>query len=161
MWGFRGVREYAISQIDRWYSYNMQNPIERLNLADECGIPRWRLGAFCALCNREQPPTLEEASRLGMERLVAFCRVREEHYASRQIAARGTTVFCPDHDGSWKEIECPHQELMTLHQLENALRDQPELESEYDIQVDRMMIPEQHVQFLQCRFYSTGHVPAR
>lgn len=130
MWGFHGIWQYTISQLDLWYTFGMPNPLKYLDLADECDVPKWRMLAFSALCDPKEPLTLEVASHLGMEQFVALFRVREQHVAARKVAFRGTSVTCYDHDDDWKELACPHREMITSHRLDSKLRAVPELRSE-------------------------------
>ncbi|KAG8692500.1 hypothetical protein FRC08_009736, partial [Ceratobasidium sp. 394] len=52
-------------------------PIERIEVARVCNVPEWVSGAIDELCEREDPITLEEANRLGVETFGDISRRRE------------------------------------------------------------------------------------
>ena len=79
MWSFDRIREYAIDEIEK----EPRDPFELLELSFKCNVEKWRLLSYRRMCERVQPLTLAEASRLGLPRFVAICHVRERWMASR------------------------------------------------------------------------------
>ncbi|KAG9027742.1 hypothetical protein FS837_004183, partial [Tulasnella sp. UAMH 9824] len=55
-----------------------QDPLSRIQMADECGIKEWFHPAYAKLCARKAPLTAEEGRILGFERYTALWRIREE-----------------------------------------------------------------------------------
>ncbi|KIO22959.1 hypothetical protein M407DRAFT_244963 [Tulasnella calospora MUT 4182] len=73
-WGFASLRIFIIQNIDAL----AQDPLSRIQMADECGIKEWLHPAYAKLCARKAPLTAEEGRILGFERYTALWRIREE-----------------------------------------------------------------------------------
>ncbi|KAI0352036.1 hypothetical protein OH77DRAFT_1429073 [Trametes cingulata] len=74
-WEFNDIRELAIRQLQ---SLDM-HPVDRILIAQEFDIGgRWALSAYTALCERPEPLSLAEASRLGLETTTRIAQLREQ-----------------------------------------------------------------------------------
>ncbi|KAG8986709.1 hypothetical protein FRB94_002511 [Tulasnella sp. JGI-2019a] len=76
IWDIASAREYIIDRISALFPD--QPPIDRIVLADRCGVKQWFYPAYEELCVRRHPPTTEEGiERLGVDRIVAIFTIRE------------------------------------------------------------------------------------
>ncbi|KAG8944117.1 hypothetical protein FRC04_002155 [Tulasnella sp. 424] len=57
-----------------------QDPLDRIQLADQCGLSEWLYPAYAKLCARDASLTAEEGRRLGFERYAALSRIREDDF---------------------------------------------------------------------------------
>ncbi|KAG8944114.1 hypothetical protein FRC04_002152 [Tulasnella sp. 424] len=55
-WGFEHLRTYIIQILDSL----AQDPLDRIQIADECGLTEWLHPAYAKLCARDAPLTAEE-----------------------------------------------------------------------------------------------------
>jgi len=76
--GFEDIRKQAIAALERHLA-----PFTKIDLGFKLKIPGWIHEAYCELCEREESLTLEEAERLGLRRLTAICRIRDEVHRRR------------------------------------------------------------------------------
>lgn len=84
-WDFNDVRALAIQRLQ---ALDM-SPIERICIAHEYDISgRWVLAAYIALCERPEPLTLPEASRLGLETAMRIAQLREQLRAGGRKSSR-------------------------------------------------------------------------
>ncbi|KIO22962.1 hypothetical protein M407DRAFT_244965 [Tulasnella calospora MUT 4182] len=74
MWGFEALRKFIIDHLDSL----LDDPLSRIELADQCGVKEWLHPAYAKLCAQGTPPTVKEGRVLGLERFAALCRIREE-----------------------------------------------------------------------------------
>ncbi|KAL4245354.1 hypothetical protein ABKN59_009790 [Abortiporus biennis] len=74
-WEFADIRTLAIRSLQ---SIDI-SPVDRILLSREYDIGgRWVLSAYTALCERAEPLTLAEASKLGLETSVRVAQMREQ-----------------------------------------------------------------------------------
>ncbi|TFK64834.1 hypothetical protein BDN72DRAFT_924091 [Pluteus cervinus] len=64
-WEFESIVKLALEKIEP-----LSSPVDKVVLGKTYNIPEWATGARVLLCRREEPITLEEASRMGMEEVV-------------------------------------------------------------------------------------------
>lgn len=76
LWGFEQLRAYIIKTTDSI----AQDPMDRIQLADQCGLTEWLHPAYAKLCARDTSLTAEEGRRLGFERFAALSRIREDDF---------------------------------------------------------------------------------
>ncbi|KAG8962274.1 hypothetical protein FRC00_009906 [Tulasnella sp. 408] len=74
IWGFETLRKFIIAHLDSL----LDDPLSRIELADQCGVKDWLHPAYAKLCAQESPLTVKEGRVLGLERFAALCRIREE-----------------------------------------------------------------------------------
>lgn len=88
-WGFEHLRTYIIQILDLL----AQDPLDRIQIADECGLTEWLHPAYAKLCARDAPLTAEEGRRLGFERFAAIGWIRETELKERhRLAVRGPSL---------------------------------------------------------------------
>ena len=91
------LRGFVIQELDR--QRDDIEPVERIVLAQKYHLPQWLMGAYAALCERKEPLTFSEATKLGGE---IPCKIAE----AREIAIRAQLVVpCP---------HCPTQPFQSL-----------------------------------------------
>ncbi|TDL18868.1 hypothetical protein BD410DRAFT_774612 [Rickenella mellea] len=83
MWEFKQIREVAILQLERLLS----DVVERIILGQKYDVGAWILPAYTELAKRLLPPTVEEASRLGMEFTFKMIQAREKVIKARAHAS--------------------------------------------------------------------------
>ncbi|KAG8982713.1 hypothetical protein FRB93_007894 [Tulasnella sp. JGI-2019a] len=90
IWDITSAREYIIDRISALFPD--QPPIDRIILADRCGVKQWLYPAYEELCVRCHPPTTEEGiERLGVDRIVAIFTIREALRAPASSPINDTT----------------------------------------------------------------------
>ncbi|KAG8944116.1 hypothetical protein FRC04_002154 [Tulasnella sp. 424] len=77
-WGFKTLRKFIIEHLDSL----LNEPLSRIELADQCNVKEWLHPAYAKLCAQETPLTVNEGKVLGLERFAALCRIREEELKS-------------------------------------------------------------------------------
>ncbi|KAG8967794.1 hypothetical protein FRC05_001890 [Tulasnella sp. 425] len=82
-WGFEHLRTYIIQILDSL----AQDPLDRIQIADECGLTEWLHPAYAKLCARDAPLTAEEGRRLGFGRFAALGWIRETELKQRHRPA--------------------------------------------------------------------------
>ena len=120
MWAFDLVREYAIKQIDERFT----DPFDRLDLVAKCNVEKWRAYAYRVICERQEPLTQLEGSRLGMARLIAIGRIREQR--PRVGAPTSSEAYCPN-CGGYHAMYCDIS--MASREVETAISQAVELQS--------------------------------
>ncbi|KAG8845168.1 hypothetical protein FRB96_002612, partial [Tulasnella sp. 330] len=76
LWRLTTAREYIIKRFTALFPD--QPPIDRITLADKCGVTQWLNPAYETLCTRPNPPSFEEGiEMLGVKRIVAIFTIRE------------------------------------------------------------------------------------
>ncbi|KAG8921496.1 hypothetical protein FRC01_000221 [Tulasnella sp. 417] len=93
LWDFDHIRAYAIKSLKN----SFLDPLQRIQLADECNVKEWLHPAYASLCARRAPLTATEGEILGFERFAALCRIREEVLRERKFNVWGDSV-----EGSWE-----------------------------------------------------------
>ncbi len=84
-WDFTDIRTLAIREIQ---SLDM-SPVDRVILAQEFDIGgRWLLGAYTALCERAEPLSISEGTRLGLETAMRVAQLREQLRSSSRKSLR-------------------------------------------------------------------------
>ncbi|KAH8103514.1 hypothetical protein BXZ70DRAFT_735785 [Cristinia sonorae] len=74
-WDFTDIRSLAIRSIQ---SLNI-TPVDRIVLSREYDISgRWTLAGYTALCDRHEPLSYAEATRLGLETSIRISQLREQ-----------------------------------------------------------------------------------
>lgn len=76
LWGFEQLRAYIIKTTDSI----AQDPIDRIQLADKCGLTEWLHPAYAKLCARDSSLTAEDGRKLGFERFAVLSRIREDDF---------------------------------------------------------------------------------
>ncbi|KAA1470543.1 hypothetical protein DENSPDRAFT_744118, partial [Dentipellis sp. KUC8613] len=71
-WSFSSIRTLAIERL-----LPIASPVDKVVLGRTYGIHAWLQPGFVALCNRPQPPTVDEAIRLGVRDTILITTVRE------------------------------------------------------------------------------------
>ncbi|KAA1470437.1 hypothetical protein DENSPDRAFT_879710 [Dentipellis sp. KUC8613] len=73
-WDFPSLRQLALQQLQTL----PLPPVDKIVLSREHGVrARWTLDAYVELCERDEPLSMEEAGRLGLEVAMGVMRVRE------------------------------------------------------------------------------------
>ncbi|KAG8999733.1 hypothetical protein FRB94_014086 [Tulasnella sp. JGI-2019a] len=76
VWRLTAVREYIIERITSLFP--SQPPVDRIGLADRCGVQQWFSPAYETICTRTDAPTMNEGvERLGFDRIIALFTIRE------------------------------------------------------------------------------------
>lgn len=90
-WGFETVREFAIKEIDRRFTEREPgyDPFDRLDLADRVDVPGWKRPAYEVICNRTEILTAQEGQRLGVERAIVLCGIREQLVTRKLLSGSG------------------------------------------------------------------------
>ncbi|TFK64833.1 hypothetical protein BDN72DRAFT_774098, partial [Pluteus cervinus] len=70
-WEFESIVKLALEKIEP-----VSSPVDKVVLGKTYDIPEWATEARILLCRREEPITLEEASRMGMEEVVNISQTR-------------------------------------------------------------------------------------
>ncbi|TFK62046.1 hypothetical protein BDN72DRAFT_740867, partial [Pluteus cervinus] len=70
-WEFESIVKLALEKIEP-----VSSPVDKVVLGKAYNIPEWAIEARVLLCRREEPITLEEASRMGMEEVVNISQAR-------------------------------------------------------------------------------------
>ncbi|RDX44226.1 hypothetical protein OH76DRAFT_1111592 [Lentinus brumalis] len=85
-WEFNDIRDLAIRQLQTLHGVS---PVDKVILAREYEISgRWVLSAYMALCERPEPLSIPEASRLGLETSMRIAQLREQLRASLRKSSR-------------------------------------------------------------------------
>ncbi|KAG8982722.1 hypothetical protein FRB94_013768 [Tulasnella sp. JGI-2019a] len=114
IWGIISAREYIIDRISKLFP--TQPPIDRIVLADRCGVQKWLSPAYEELCVRSHPPSTEEGiERLGVGRIVAIFTIRE---------ALRAPAFSPINDTVWcgRSHKVSEEKTTCVISAENAVR---------------------------------------
>ncbi|KAG8914527.1 hypothetical protein FRC01_004026 [Tulasnella sp. 417] len=93
LWDFDHIRAYAIKNLKN----SFLDPLQRIQLAEECNVKEWLHPAYARLCARRAPLTAKEGQILGFERFAALCRIREEVLRERKF-----NVWVDSVEGSWE-----------------------------------------------------------
>ena len=84
-WDFTDIRTLAIREIQ---SLDI-SPIDKIVLAQEFDISgRWLLAAYTALCERAEPLSISEGTRLGLETAMRVAQLREQLRSSSRKSSR-------------------------------------------------------------------------
>ncbi|KAI0640072.1 hypothetical protein C8Q77DRAFT_1214404 [Trametes polyzona] len=83
MYEFEGHRTLAIERLK-----TLATPIDRILLAREYLIDGWLEDAYTELCMREEPLTLDEGVRLGVEDVVRLADIRQSVRATYRIVPK-------------------------------------------------------------------------
>ncbi|KAG8967795.1 hypothetical protein FRC05_001891 [Tulasnella sp. 425] len=92
IWGFGYLRKYIYQILDGL----VQDPLDRIELAEERGFREWLHPAYAKLCARDAPLTAEEGGRLGLERFAAIGWIREMELRERFRSAGGLQAIQMD-----------------------------------------------------------------
>ncbi|KAI0753397.1 hypothetical protein C8Q80DRAFT_1305697 [Daedaleopsis nitida] len=85
-WDFNDVRALAIRSIQ---ALDGLSPVDKIALAHEYDVTgRWVLAAYTTLCERPEPLSIAEATRLGLETATRVAQVREQLRAGGSRSAR-------------------------------------------------------------------------
>ncbi|CCM02991.1 uncharacterized protein FIBRA_05106 [Fibroporia radiculosa] len=75
MWDFSDVRKLAIRKLQAL----SMDPVDKIILSRKYRIHgEWTIGAYTTLCERREPLTIPEASRLGLETAIRIAQIREQ-----------------------------------------------------------------------------------
>lgn len=91
LWGFEQLRAYIIKTVDSI----AQDPLDRIQLADQYSLSEGLYPAYAKLCARDASLTAEEGRSLGFERYAGLSRIREDDLEATKglRAARPTFGF--------------------------------------------------------------------
>lgn len=89
MWDFPEVRNHLLPLVK-----DSLGCVDRIVLARELGMSEWLAPAFLELCQREELPTREEATKLGMDSILMLSRLREQFRPSPSGPGLGTGNYC-------------------------------------------------------------------
>ncbi|TFK65796.1 hypothetical protein BDN72DRAFT_845102 [Pluteus cervinus] len=78
-WEFESIFKLALENIEP-----ISSPVDKVVIGKTYNIPEWAAEARVLLCRRDEPITLEEASRMGMEEVVNISQTRH-HIRSSEI----------------------------------------------------------------------------
>ncbi|KAG8910707.1 hypothetical protein FRC00_007685 [Tulasnella sp. 408] len=92
MWEFEQLRDYIFKFLDQ----SVKDPFERVEFADMLGVEAWIIPALAQICQRTNPLTVEEATRLGYARLIKVCKQREKGRPAYEISDYETWLGEPE-----------------------------------------------------------------
>lgn len=72
-WLFDDIRTLAINELAK---FDIE-PVQKVVIATQCDIPDWLHTSYMALCDRQNPLTVEEARRLGVDVVAKLAAARE------------------------------------------------------------------------------------
>ncbi|KAJ7596037.1 hypothetical protein C8J56DRAFT_1116439 [Mycena floridula] len=75
-WDFESIRELAIAHLELLMPSNRH--VDRITVGHKYEISSWLVSAYMALCIREEPLSLEEGMKLGIEDTVRCGQVRHK-----------------------------------------------------------------------------------
>ncbi|RPD57425.1 hypothetical protein L226DRAFT_554217 [Lentinus tigrinus ALCF2SS1-7] len=85
-WEFNDIRTLAIRQLQ---TLDGISPVDKVVLGREYEFSgRWVLSAYIALCERSEPLSIPEASRLGLETAMRIAQLREQLRAGGRKSSR-------------------------------------------------------------------------
>lgn len=73
-WDFSSLRQLAIDNL----AILIMSPIDRIVIGQAYHIPEWLVPAYTELCMRDDPLTLDEGKKLGMEDVITIGQLRQE-----------------------------------------------------------------------------------
>ncbi|KAF8603080.1 hypothetical protein BDV93DRAFT_494048 [Ceratobasidium sp. AG-I] len=73
MWNFSALRAYLIP-----LTAAVLNDVDKIVYAREFGVSEWLGPAHIALCQRPNPPDIEESNKLGLQSLMVIYNLREK-----------------------------------------------------------------------------------
>ncbi|KAG9095502.1 hypothetical protein FRC06_009732 [Ceratobasidium sp. 370] len=76
MWNFEDLCIYLLPLAKR-----ALNDVDKIVFAREFNVKGWLVPAYLRLCQRNEPPTTQEAHKLGVDALLFIYRLREERLA--------------------------------------------------------------------------------
>ncbi|CUA75513.1 Plexin-A2 [Rhizoctonia solani] len=88
MWNFADLRTYLLPLLE-----GSLGDLDRILFSREFDIQEWLAPAYKNLCQRPQPPTTEEARKLGVDGLLLILRMREQ-FRPPQSEYDSTTGYC-------------------------------------------------------------------
>ncbi|CAE6528690.1 unnamed protein product [Rhizoctonia solani] len=88
MWNFADLRTYLLPLLE-----GALGDLDRILFSREFDIREWLAPAYKSLCQRPQPPTTEEARKLGVDSLLLILRMREQ-FRPPQSDHDSTTGYC-------------------------------------------------------------------
>ncbi|KAG9076615.1 hypothetical protein FS749_011579 [Ceratobasidium sp. UAMH 11750] len=88
MWNFEDLCTYLLPFIQEHL-----NDVDKIVFAREFEIKEWLAPAHINLCQRLEPPTTDEAVKLGIHSLLLISRLREQYF--RSATPEGTWVCAP------------------------------------------------------------------
>lgn len=127
MWHFDSPRNFIIEQIEAKFS--QQDPVERIQLAEKCQVGRWIHPAYKILCERVESLSADEAGKLGIQRMVAICRIREGRIGGT-IPMTGHSKAC-GHCKRCKRLT-PHLCKKRARDVSEAIKAAQELENPFE-----------------------------
>ncbi len=75
---FSKIREIVIDQIDKLdHDHTLIDPVQKVELSIKFDVPNWLVPAYTAICVREEPLTVGEAERMGIETAIKLASARE------------------------------------------------------------------------------------
>jgi hypothetical protein len=81
MWEFSYARDLAIKEL----SGRAMDPITKVLLARQYGIPKWLLAAYHELVNRKELVSCDEAQQLGLNVAIQIFHIREKAISARVV----------------------------------------------------------------------------
>ena len=96
MWNFAELRAYLVPLAEK-----VLDDIDKIIFAREFGVKDWLAPAHVRLCQREEPLTSDEASKLGVDSLLLIHRIKVE-----KLDALMTSTQCPSHPTTTQQRYC-------------------------------------------------------
>jgi hypothetical protein len=81
MWAIDRAKKFAFQALE----HAVMPSVDKIELAIRCCVPTWLEPAYVDLCTREDPLTLEEASRLQLDKYFALTQIRERLSRDRRF----------------------------------------------------------------------------
>ncbi|KIO22956.1 hypothetical protein M407DRAFT_114204 [Tulasnella calospora MUT 4182] len=94
MWEFEDVRARLIKDMSQIINNDGIDPLDRVEVSIQCRVSSWLHPAYQELCDRAEGVKTEEAKRLGMDRLAAIYRVRDQRHANNAVQNSGRCGYC-------------------------------------------------------------------
>jgi hypothetical protein len=95
MWNFQDLRTYLLPLVE-----NVLGDVEKIRSAREFGIQEWLVPAHVNLCQRPEPLTTKEATKLGVHSLLIISRIREQSQP-RALALSAGHWYCDSCSGGF------------------------------------------------------------
>jgi hypothetical protein len=88
MWNFSDLRSHLLPLAE-----NVLGDVDKITFAREFNIQEWLAPAHVKLCQRPEPLTTEEATKLGVHSLLMIYRMREQFRPPRQASSSGSATL--------------------------------------------------------------------
>jgi hypothetical protein len=128
MWGFEDVRRVAI----KYLSGLKMDAVEKAYLAQKYEVKEWYEDAFFDVVDREEPLSLEEARKLGIDLMAKLAIAREQKYSKAKTTCQKMFIkknASRPSSTDFEQCNFPNtNEAVGRHQLKKIVRAVFELE---------------------------------